>query len=102
MGKNEVIEKVKKYADTIIPEFNPKMIVLFGSYAKGTEKEYSDIDVAVIVNEIKGNYLDVLSKLYKMRRKIDVRIEPHIFESGSDDSGMLHEILTTGNILYQA
>lgn len=102
MGKNEAIEKVKKYADTIILEFNPNMIVLFGSYAKGTEKEYSDIDVAVIVDEIKGNYLDVLSKLYKMRRKIDVRIEPHIFESGNDDSGMLHEILTTGNILYQA
>jgi predicted nucleotidyltransferase len=102
MGKSEAIEKVRKYADTIIPEFNPNMIVLFGSYAKGTEREYSDIDVAVIVDEIKGDYLDALSKLYKMRRKIDVRIEPHIFERGNDDSGMLHEVLTTGNILYQA
>lgn len=102
MGKNETLEKVKKYADIIILEFKPNMIVLFGSYAKGTEREYSDIDVAIIVDEIKGNYLDVLHKLYKLRRKIDVRIEPHIFESNNDDSGMLHEILLTGNILYKA
>jgi hypothetical protein len=32
---------------------------------------------------------------------VDVRIEPHIFEKGNDDSGMLHEILTSGDILYQ-
>lgn len=101
MGKKEVIKKVKKYVDTIIPEFNPNMVVLFGSYAKGNQKEYSDIDVAVIVNEIKGDYLDVLYKLYKMRRGIDVRIEPHILERGNDDSGMLQEILSTGDILYQ-
>jgi predicted nucleotidyltransferase len=58
----------------IIPELNPSMVVLFGSYAKGTAKEYSDIDVAVIVDEIPGDYLDVLTKLYKMRRMVDVRI----------------------------
>ena len=101
MGKNEVVKKVKLYADTIKIEFDPVMVILFGSYARGTENEYSDIDVAVVVNEIKGNYLDVLSKLYKMRRKIDVRIEPHIFENGVDESGMLHEVLMTGDILYQ-
>jgi uncharacterized protein len=102
MDNKEAVEKVKKYADTIIEEFSPSMVVLFGSYAKGTQKEYSDIDVAVIVNEIKGDYLETLSKLYKMRRRIDVRIEPHILESGNDDSGMLQEILSTGSILYQA
>ena len=101
MGKVEVIEKVRKYTEMIIPELNPSMVVLFGSYAKGTAKEYSDIDVAVIVDEIPGDYLDVLTKLYKIRRMVDVRIEPHIFEKGNDDSGMLHEILTSGDILYQ-
>lgn len=77
------------------------MIVLFGSHVKGTEKESSDIDVAVIVDKIKGDYLDIIFRLYKMRRKIDIKIEPHVFESGNDESGMLHEILTTGSILYQ-
>lgn len=37
MGKVEVIEKVRKYTEMIIPELNPSMVVLFGSYAKGTE-----------------------------------------------------------------
>ena len=52
--------------------------------------------------KIKGDYLEVLSRLYKMRRGIDVRIEPHILESGNDESGMLQEILSSGNILYKA
>ena len=29
--------KVRKYTEMIIPELNPSMVVLFGSYAKGTE-----------------------------------------------------------------
>lgn len=86
---------------SFIPEFNPNMIVLFGSHVKGTEKESSDIDVAVIVDKIMADYLDIIFRLYKMRRKIDIKIGPHVFESGNDESGMLHEILTTGSILYQ-
>ena len=86
---------------SFIPEFNPNMIVLFGSHVKGTEKESRDIDVAVIVDKIRGDYLDIIFRLYKMRKKIDIIIEPHIFESDNDESGMLHEILTMGSILYQ-
>ena len=102
MDKKEAIKKAKLYADTVIKEFNPRKIILFGSYATGNQREYSDIDIAIIVDEIKGNYLDDIVKLYRMRRKIDSRIEPHILEMGNDDSGMLHEVLTSGNVLYSA
>lgn len=100
MDKREAIEKAKLYASTVIKEFSPNQIILFGSYAKGVEREYSDIDIAVIVDEIKGNYLDNISKLYRLRRKIDSRIEPHIFEAYKDDSGMLYEVLASGEVLY--
>lgn len=100
MDKREAIAKARMYVDTIIKEFQPQQVILFGSYAKGEEREFSDIDIAVIVDEVKGDYLDNILKLYKLRRKIDLRIEPHIFEVGKDDSGILHEVLTTGNILY--
>ncbi|MEM0054195.1 MAG: nucleotidyltransferase domain-containing protein [Nitrososphaeria archaeon] len=39
---NSLIEKIKEFPETLA-------IILFGSYAKGTAKGISDIDIAVIV-----------------------------------------------------
>ena len=100
MDKREAIAKALLYADTVIKEFQPQQIILFGSYAKGSAREYSDIDIAIVVDKVNGHYLDNVFRLYKLRRKIDLRIEPHIFETGKDDSGFLHEVLTTGDVLY--
>ncbi len=41
---NELIESLKSKADL-------RMVVLFGSYAKGTEREDSDVDVLLIVDK---------------------------------------------------
>jgi predicted nucleotidyltransferase len=76
-------------------------IVLFGSYAKGTNKEESDIDVAVIVEKIDGSFLEKEAGLYKIRRNIDENIEPVLFEAGSDKSGFLESILSYGEVIYQ-
>lgn len=65
-------------------EFSPRQINLFGSYAKGTANSESDIDIANIIDEIKGDYLDNTSLLYKLRRNVDDRIEPVLLASGSD------------------
>lgn len=35
MDKREAIKKAKLFANTIVTEFNPNQIILFGSYAKG-------------------------------------------------------------------
>jgi predicted nucleotidyltransferase len=102
MAKSEVISIAKKYADKIVSEVHPDKILLFGSYAKGNDREYSDIDIAIVVSEIQGDILDILAKLYKIRRSIDIRIEPHVFEYNNDESGMLAEVLSTGEIIYQS
>jgi predicted nucleotidyltransferase len=77
------------------------MVVLFGSYASGTQTSSSDIDVAVIVEHIKGDFLDQEAGLYKKRREIDDRIEPILLEDGDDPSGFLNTIVTTGEIVYR-
>jgi predicted nucleotidyltransferase len=102
MAKSEVISIAKKYADKIVSEVHPDKILLFGSYAKGNDREYSDIDIAIVVSEIQGDILDILAKLYKIRRSIDIRIEPHVFEYNNDESGMLAEVLSTGEVIYQS
>ncbi len=75
-------------------------IVLYGSYAKGTAGSDSDIDIAVIVDKVEGDYLDQQAKLYRLRRSVDLRIEPVLIEYGQDKSGFLKEIMDTGYVLY--
>ena len=40
---------------------------LFGSFARGTQNEDSDIDVAVILETVEGDLLDKKARLYKIR-----------------------------------
>jgi predicted nucleotidyltransferase len=100
VDKSTVINNLKIYADLVCACFPVQKIILYGSYAKGTAREYSDIDVAVIVDKI-DDILESEYKLYELRRDIDEMIEPLIFEANGDDlSGFLEEIQKTGEVIY--
>lgn len=100
MGKDEVIVKVKKYADLVNEKMNPSKIVLYGSFAKGNWHENSDIDVAVIVDSIDGDILETEKILFRLRRTVDDRIEPVLLEETNDISGFLTDILKHGQVVY--
>jgi len=51
-------------------------IILFGSYAKGTENEDSDIDIAIISSYF-SDIIEDGARLIGLTWKIDTRIEPH-------------------------
>ncbi len=101
MDKKEIDRKLKKYISIVKKEYSPKKIVLYGSYARGNYTEYSDIDVAVVVEEIKGDFLELITRLYKLRRNIDTKIEPVLLEENNDKSGFLESILEYGIVLYK-
>ncbi len=101
MDKEQAIELVKKYADIIKSSFNIKKVVLYGSYASGKQTADSDIDVAVVVDKINYNILDAEAKLYKLRRELDLRIEPILLDEREDVSGFKDEVLKTGIVVYQ-
>ena len=102
MDKEQAITLVKKYSDVIKEIFSVKKIVLYGSYSRGEQKEWSDIDVAVFLNEKEKDILDSEFKLYKLRRNIDLRIEPIILDEENDESGFVSEVLNSGIIIYQS
>jgi len=87
MGQKDVIEKLKKYKFLISDHFDIDKMVLFGSYAKGKQREDSDIDVAVIVNSINSDFFTLAPLLWKLGRQIDNRIESVLFVNGNDPSG---------------
>lgn len=96
-----VAEKVKKYADVVRKDMPVKMIILYGSYARGSEKASSDIDVAVVADNIENDYLEQSARLFHLVRGIDTRIEPVLLSSNEDRSGFLSSILKYGEIIYQ-
>lgn len=100
MGCEEVIDKTKKYSDRVVDFLHLKMIVLYGSYAKGIAHEDSDIDIAVICYSIGDDFLEKSHQLFKLRRGIDSRIEPVLLEKENDKSGFCEEILKTGKVIY--
>ena len=101
MDKSQVLEKAIKYSELVSKEFKPQKILLYGSYAKGNWNEESDIDIAVIVDEVHGDYLELASMLYRLRRNIDDRIEPVLLEEKADPSGFLTEVLKHGELIYK-
>lgn len=105
MVKNVVVDKeimdiVKKYVEVILENYKVKAIILFGSYAKGTNHKDSDIDIAIITDDIKGkDIFDEQLNLKKLRRNIDYRIEPHLIETADYDNvetPFVQEIINTG------
>ncbi len=96
MDKREIINKLLQYKLLLSKHFDLDRLILFGSYAKGNPGIDSDIDVAIIVNKLEGDYFSYTPLLWKLRREIDDRIEPLLFEKGRDESGFLQEIIRTG------
>ena len=101
MDKVEAVSSVKRFCTSIRDSFNPLMVILYGSCANGTQNPTSDIDVAVIVEKVNGDFLDREAELYRRRRKIDDRIEPILLEAGEDPSGFVENVISTGEIVYK-
>ena len=72
--------------------------VLFGSYAKGTNHEYSDIDVAVVSDDFEGIRFYDNQKLFdaKYNTSIDLELHPYRPEDFTEDNPFVKEILETG------
>ena len=95
----EIADILEKYIAIVKENYDVVAIILFGSYAKGTEHEDSDIDIAVVTDDIKTDKFDEEVKLTLLRRKIDSRIEPHIIkveEYENDETPFVVEVKNTG------
>ncbi len=71
MGKNDVIDVVRRYKDKVVSLMGPATVYLYGSYSKGTAREDSDIDVAVVVPEVNGDFLKESAKLWRITWDVD-------------------------------
>jgi len=96
MDNAEVITMLKKYKKLLTQHMVFEKLILYGSYATGNAHKNSDVDVAIVVDTIAGDYFSSRPLLWKIRREVDDRIEPVLFEKDRDESGFLSEIIKNG------
>ena len=95
MGKNDVIEIVRRYKELVLSAMGPAKVYLYGSYGKGTAHEGSDIDVAVVVPELNGDFLKASSLLWSLTWDVDTLIEPILIDARYP-SPLYEDVITTG------
>ena len=97
--REDIISIAKRYVELVKSSSLPMQIdraYIFGSYAKGCSNKDSDIDIALVVNKWVGDYEESVVPIWRLRKDIDFRIEPHIIVPDEDYADFLPEIQKTG------
>ena len=95
----EVMETIQNFLDLLKPEIHIEKVILFGSYAKGTHNESSDIDLAIISPDFKQDKCieDMTFLLCTANKlKADIQTIPFSLAEYEEPVGLLEEILRTG------
>ena len=96
-----VIAIVQQYIADVKKAMPIDKVYLYGSYAKGTQQDNSDVDICFFSRafETRRN-LDILTELFYLKIKYDkdVLIEPYAFPVSelNNDNPFVKEILRTG------
>jgi predicted nucleotidyltransferase len=90
MDKNDALKAASRFSEALVRlGVRASRIVLFGSYARETQREGSDIDIAVISEDFKGmdywKRIDVMSKaIYEVFEPIEaVAFTPEEWKNGN-------------------
>lgn len=92
---------------TKLKPFKAEKIILFGSYAKGTAKTSSDVDL-LIIKDTNKKPSDRVAEVLKLTWNFYPRIEPQILTPQelntaiSQNHYFVTEILKHGKIIYQS
>lgn len=100
----EVSEKINEVVHAYILDVSKQIKIekayLYGSYAKGSYNEYSDLDIAIFSDNFKGqSFVDAVSFLLSIARRYkDICIEPVAFTTSDllEDNPFVKEICATG------
>lgn len=108
MNQTKLTEFLSAITDKITSNFDVDEIVLFGSYAKGTASDISDIDVAVSSPEFSSNkpcfdnaiIIAKKTKLYEPYLQLMPFSSEKYYGDTHIDPNFIREIKRTGKTIY--
>ena len=98
MDKKSALEIGRKYLLLLLQRNYPvTRMFLYGSYARGNHHPDSDIDLAIILNEMHDPFQTQVN-LLQLTWNFDTRVEPHPFDvkEFSSPNPVINEILHHG------
>lgn len=97
MDQREAIIIAQQFVDLVNQTYPVKQAFLFGSFAKGNSHLDSDIDIALVLDRSE-DIMETQIAMMKLRRSIDLRIEPHPFivQDFQSSNPVAHEIMKYG------
>ena len=101
LDKKEVREIADIYSNRVRQAYNPKQIIVFGSYISGRANAQSDIDISIIFDNVEGNWLETWGDLIGLREGISYDIEIHMLDETCNRTGFLNHIRETGEVIYE-
>jgi uncharacterized protein len=103
---NAPADDILRYVDEVAARFNPRRMVLFGSYAYGSPGEDSDVDILIVSDKRQSRTVQAL----RVRQAVSapfpldliVRSRPEIERRIGWNDFFLREIMQKGLTLYDA
>ena len=100
-------EEIQATCDAIVREFSPLQVMLFGSYAYGTPREHSDVDLLVVMPVAKP---ETRRQEIEIRDRISCPFRLHVLVHSPEELArrlsyndwFLHEITEKGEVLYES
>jgi predicted nucleotidyltransferase len=102
-SRKTAIERASNFIKECLESKIPlEKVILFGSYAKKKQQEFSDIDLALVSRQFTKNFLEN----NRMTSRINIRypeIEVHHFRNEDFEKGnpFVDEIIKTGYLLFE-
>lgn len=105
---DQLRQRIEKYIAAVRQEYRVEKAILYGSYAKGKQREDSDIDLLVLSPDFQG--IPILDRIQKLgwiawQAKTSyiepIGYTPEEYET-ADEFGIIGEVRDTGVIVYEA
>lgn len=100
------LPKIRQYASRLAREFHPQRIVLFGSHARGQAREYSDVDLLVVL-PFRGRSARKSADIQLRLRPtfpldLLVRTPAQVRRRLAQGDSFLREVMENGRVLHEA
>ena len=95
---NDIKNILNKHMDKLVADYNIELIYIFGSYGKGTNKDNSDLDIAIHIKGESNGFikLDILDELVGILNREDI----DLVILNSVDTELQFQVIKYGKLIY--
>jgi len=102
----ETYRRIEGYVEALVKRLDPRLVILFGSFATGDINEGSDIDILVVA-DFKEGFLDRIKTLMDMNTfKIPVEAVGYTPEEFVEMKGkgnpFIREVIEKGRVMHES